>query len=165
MVKAICFDLGDTLIAEETVVHNSLGQAITAQVIEGVFEVLESIRKDGYKAAMIANADSTGARNIIASCGLEDYFDAIIISEELGIEKPDQRIFQVALDRLGVKAEDAVMVGNRIDADIVGANGIGMKSVWFKWNDRYEQAIEREVEKPNFTIKSISELLDLLALM
>ncbi|GAH53763.1 unnamed protein product, partial [marine sediment metagenome] len=124
------------MVAEETVVHNSCGQAITAKVIEGVFEVLETMRKDGYMTAMIANGDSAGARNIIAACGLEDYFDAIVISEEVGIEKPDKQVFQVALDKLGVEAESAVMVGNRIDADIVGANRIGMKSVWFRWNDR-----------------------------
>ena len=74
MIEAICFDLGDTLIAEETVIHNSCGQAITARVIEGVFEVLE------------------------------DYFDVIVISEEVGIEKPDKQVFQVALDKLGVEA-------------------------------------------------------------
>ena len=65
MIKAVCLDLGDTLVAEETVVHDSSGQAITAHVIEGVFEVLESIKKEGYKIGMIANGDSIGTRNII----------------------------------------------------------------------------------------------------
>ncbi len=69
MIEAICFDLGDTLVAEETVIRNSYGQRpITARVIEGVFEVLETMRKDGYRTAMIANGDSAGARNIIAYC-------------------------------------------------------------------------------------------------
>jgi len=173
MIKAICFDLGDTLVAEETVVHNSRGQAITAKVIEGVFEVLETMRKDGYMTAMIANGDSAGARNIIGdsagarniinSTGLQDYFDAIIISEEVGIEKPDKRVFQVALDKLGVEAENTVMVGNRIDADIVGANRIGMKSVWFRWNDRYEEIIGSEEEPPGFIIKSLAELPGILS--
>ncbi len=163
MIEAICFDLGDTLVAEETVIHNSCGQAITARVIEGVFEVLETMRKDGYRIAMIANGDSAGARNIIATCGLEDCFDVIVISEEVGIEKPDKQVFQVALDKLGVEAENAVMVGNRIDADIVGANRIGMKSVWFRWNDRYEEIIGREDEKPDFIIKSLAELPGILS--
>ena len=163
MIEAICFDLGDTLVAEETVIHNSCRQAITAKVIEGVFEVLETMRKDGYRTAMIANANSADARNIIATCGLENYFDVIVISEEVGIEKPDKQVFQVALDKLGVEAENAVMVGNRIDADIVGANRIGMKSVWFRWNDRYEETIGSEDEKPSFIIKSLSELPGILS--
>jgi phosphoserine phosphatase len=53
MIEAICFDLGDTLVAEETVIHNSCGQAITADVIEGVFEVLDTMRKDGYRTAIL----------------------------------------------------------------------------------------------------------------
>lgn len=163
MIEAICFDLGDTLVAEETVIHNSCGQAITARVIEGVFEVLDTIRKDGYRTAMIANANSADAKNIIATCGLENYFDVIVISEEVGIEKPDKQIFQAALKKLGVEAGNAVMVGNRIDADIVGANRVGMKSVWFRWNDRYDEMIGSKDEKPDFIIKSLSELPGILS--
>ena len=163
MIEAICFDLGDTLVAEETVIHNSCGQAITARVIEGAFEVLETMRKDGYRIGMIANGDSTGARNIMNSTGLQDYFDAIIISEEVGIEKPDKRVFQVALDKLGVEAENTVMVGNRIDADIVGANRVGMKSVWFRWNDRYPEIVSSEEERPDSIIKSLAELPGILS--
>ena len=165
MIEAICFDLGDTLVAEETVIHNSYGQAITAKVIEGVFEVLEAMRKDGYRTAMIANANSADARNIIATCGLEDYFDVIVISEEVGIEKPDKQVFKVALDKLGVEAENAVMVGNRIDADIVGANRIGMKSVWFKWNNRYPASVNTKEEEPDFTISNLSDLNAVLGLL
>ena len=163
MIEAICFDLGDTLVAEETVIHNGYGQAVNAKVIEGAFDVLETVRKDGYRIAMIANGDSAGARNIIGTCGLEDYFDVIIISEEVGIEKPDKRIFQLALEALEIKTGNAVMVGNRIDADILGANRVGMKSVWFRWNNRYEEIIGSEDEKPDFIIKSLAELPGILS--
>jgi HAD superfamily hydrolase (TIGR01662 family) len=165
MIKAICFDLGDTLVAEETAVHDSSGQTIAVRVIEGVFEVLEAIRKEGYRIGMIANGDSAGIRNIIEATGLQDYFDIIVISEEVGIEKPYQRIFEVALAKLGVKAENAVMVGNKIDADILGANRAGMKSVWFRWNTRYGDTIDSSQEKPDFTINSLLELPGLLASM
>ena len=165
MIEAICFDLGDTLVAEETVIHNSCGQAITARVIEGVFEVLETTRKDGYRIGMIANGDSAGIRKIIEATGLQDYFDVIVISEEVGIEKPYQRIFKVALAKLGVKPENAVMVGNKIDADILGANRVGMKSVWFRWNTRYSDTIDSSQEKPDFTINSLFGLPGLIALM
>jgi len=164
MIEAICFDLGDTLVAEETVIQDSSGRAVTADVIEGVFEVVETMRKDGYRTAIIANANSADARNIIATCGLEDYFDVIVISEEVGIEKPGKQVFQVALDKLGVEAENAVMVGNRIDADIVGANRVGMKSVWFRWNNRYPASINACEKKPDFTVRSLFELLDVLGL-
>jgi len=164
MIEAVCFDLGDTLVAEETVIHNSFGQAITAESVEGTFEVLKTIKKGGYKIALIANVDSIDARNVLASCGLEDYFDAIVISEEVGIEKPAREIFEAALKELKVKAENTIMVGNRIDTDIAGANRIGMKSVWFKWNNRYKETIGSKEEKPDFVIKSLSEVLGILSL-
>ena len=151
------------MIAEESVIHDSSGQATTASVVKGVSKVLEAIRKHGYKVAIIANGDSIGARNIIIATGLRDYFDAIIISEEAGIEKPCQEIFKIALAKLGIKAENAVMVGNRIDADIIGANRIGMKSIWFKRNNRYEDKIDSQEEKPDFIIKEPAELPQLLS--
>jgi len=146
-------------------VHDSSGRAITARVIDGVFEVLQAIRKEGYRIGMIANGDSAGCWNIIEATSLQDYFNAIVISEEVGIEKPDKKIFEVALARLGAKPENAVMVGNRIDTDILGANSFGMKSVWFRWNTRYNDIIDRSQEKPDFTINSLFELPGLLALM
>jgi len=64
---------------------------------------------------------------------------------------------------LKIEAENAVMVVNRIDADILGANRMGMKSVWFNWNNRYGEIISSEEESPDFIIKSFSELPGLLS--
>jgi FMN phosphatase YigB (HAD superfamily) len=75
---------------------------------------LKAIRKEEYRIGMIANGDNVDCRNIIEATGLQDHFDAIVISEEVDIEKPSQRIFEVALAKLGVESENAVMVGIRI---------------------------------------------------
>lgn len=165
MIEAICFDLGDTLIAEETVIHNSVGQALTTDIIESTFKILDKIRKSGCKLTLIANANSVSARNIVKTTSLENYFNVIVISEELGVEKPDQQIFVAALAKLGVKPRNTVMVGNRIDSDIIEANRVGMKSVLFKWNTRYDELITSEEEKPKFIIGSLTELPGLLGLM
>jgi FMN phosphatase YigB (HAD superfamily) len=163
MFKAVCFDLGDTLVAEETVIHDSSGRAISAEVIKGAFEILKKLAKAKYKIALIANdEDAAGTRNIIIKTGLKEYFNTTVISGEVGVEKPDSKIFYVALNNLGVKAEDAVMVGNRIDVDIVGANRIGMTSVWLKWNNRYPASMDSCEEKPDFTIFHLLELNEVL---
>lgn len=165
MIEAVCFDLGDTLIAEETIIRDSIGQAVTADVTRGALEVVKKIRETGYKLAIIANADSVDARNVINATGLKDLFDAIIISEEMGIEKPHREIFEAALTKLEVRAENAVMVGNRVNSDIVGANRLGMKSILFKWNNRYHDSISNEEEKPNFIIQSLFQLPGILSLL
>lgn len=163
MIRAVCFDMGDTLVAEDTVIHDSEGRATSAKVVEQAVEVLETIRRQGYKIALVANDDGINVRNLLRACGLEGYFDVTIISEEVGTEKPDERIFQLALDDLGVKSAEAVMVGNRLDTDIQGANRAGMKSIWFRWNDRYNGKIESEEQNPDSTIANLADLPDLLA--
>ncbi len=163
MIRAVCFDMGDTLVAEDTVIHDSEGRAISAKVVEQAVEVLKTIRRWGYKIALVANDDGINVRNLLNACGLQDYFDVTIISEEVGAEKPDERIFQLALDDLGVKSAEAVMVGNRLDTDIQGAKRVGMKTVWFRWNDRYNGKIESEEQNPDFTIANLTDLPELLA--
>jgi HAD superfamily hydrolase (TIGR01549 family) len=64
-------------------------------------------------------------------CGFEPYVDALVVSGETGIAKPDPAIFNIALDRLGVSATDAVMVGDSWAADIVGARAAGIRAIWF----------------------------------
>ena len=64
-------------------------------------------------------------------CGLEEFVDALVVSEEVGVSKPDPAIFRVALDRLHVRAEEAVMVGDSWAADVEGALGAGIHAIWF----------------------------------
>jgi len=165
MIEAVCFDLGDTLVSEGSIVHDDQGHALTASLVPGALEVLAHTRKEEYKTALIANADGVSARNVIASCDLEDYFDVMVISGEVGIEKPDTRIFHLALDRLGIRAGNAVMVGNRIDIDVHGAKQAGMKSVWFSWNDRYPNTVDSKDDTPDFVIHHLSELPGILNLL
>jgi putative hydrolase of the HAD superfamily len=62
---------------------------------------------------------------------LAAHVDVLIVSEEVGLSKPDPGIFQMALDRLNVHAEDAVMVGDSWTADVAGARACGMRAFWF----------------------------------
>jgi len=67
----------------------------------------------------------------IEACGLRPWLDAVVISEEAGVSKPDPRIFEIALARLGRPAAAAVMVGDAWGTDIAGAIGAGIRPVWF----------------------------------
>jgi putative hydrolase of the HAD superfamily len=161
-IEAVCFDLGDTLIDEETVKRDSKGFAITANLVDGAMELLRKLKGKGYKLAIICNGSSRGARALILSTGINDFFDVIVISEEVGSEKPDERIFLAALEKLKIDPKKALMIGNRILTDILGANKLGMLSVLFKWNDRYPESSNGKLLKPKFTINKLDQVLNIL---
>lgn len=85
----------------------------------------------GYRLGIIAN-QSFGTADRLRSWGLLGYFDVVAASAELGVAKPDRAIFEKALELAGCKAEEAVMVGDRLDNDMVPAKALGMKTVWMR---------------------------------
>ena len=104
--------------------------------------------------------------NVLTQHGLYDLFDAFAISEQLGVEKPDTRMFIHALDQLGVAREDyrrTVMVGNYLERDIKGANQVGMISVWLDWAPRRPKVPADPSEVPQYTIKLPLDLVPIIA--
>ena len=83
----------------------------------------------------------------------------VVASAEEGISKPDLRIFQIALDRADCEAEATVMVGDRIDNDILPANNLGMMTVWIKQGLGGLCEPTCEAERPDCTISELSELI------
>ena len=64
--------------------------------------------------------------------GIRKYFDILILSAEEGVAKPDPEIFRRALERAGCEPDEAVMIGDRLDNDIIPAAKLGMKTVWVR---------------------------------
>jgi HAD superfamily hydrolase (TIGR01662 family) len=163
VIKAILFDLGDTLITEESVGDKHTSD-VNLEKVPYADEVLQALRGK-YKLAVVTNTSTSKEKDIrlaLRKIGLEGYFDSIVTSVDVGHQKPDEEIFRKALERLRVKANETVMIGNRIKTDILGANKLGITSVYFKWNDRYLEDITSPLEKPAYTISSLKELLQIL---
>ncbi|MBI2579100.1 MAG: HAD family hydrolase [Candidatus Aenigmarchaeota archaeon] len=91
-------------------------------------EVLHKLKEKRYKLGIVSNGYA-GAHSMIKGLGIYDCFDAVIVSCDIGLVKPDPRIYRTALERLGVTAEQAVMVGDRIADDIEGAGKAGIRGV------------------------------------
>jgi len=164
MIKAVLFDLGDTLIVEEAIAGRHLWEA-TLRKVPYVDEVLRELRRR-YKLGIITNTITSREQHVrmaLRRIGLEQFFDVILTSVDVGCEKPHEKIFLKALETLKVQPEEAVMVGNRISTDIVGANRIGMKTILFKWNERYPEEARSPIEQPTHTISSLKELLKILS--
>lgn len=96
--------------------------------VERVLHRLERWRRPP-SLAILTNGPGARQRNRIRALGL-DWIPHLAISEEVGIGKPHPEFFYAALRELDVRPEDAVMVGDTLDTDIVGAHAVGMKSVW-----------------------------------
>ena len=101
--------------------------------------VVKKLRELGIKTAIVTNVSADRfefQRNKIETMGLTPLFDVIVMSGEVGVHKPDLRVFNHATQQLGVANEDCIFVGDNPDADIVGALNAGMEAVWIDaWGD------------------------------
>ena len=120
---------------------------------------LEVLEKK-YYLGIIAN-HIPGAEKRLEGMGIRRYFDLIVTSAEEGVAKPDPGIFRIALNRAGCAPEQAFMIGDRIDNDIVPAKQMGMKTVRIKQGVGKYWNIQGECETPDYEVNSLSELLSI----
>jgi putative hydrolase of the HAD superfamily len=99
-------------------------------LLPGAMEALDTLRARGCALALVTNGDSAGQRAKVARFGLRPRFDAIVVEGEVGAGKPDPRIFQEALRRLGASPGDACMVGDNFVWDIEGPGALGIRGIW-----------------------------------
>lgn len=127
-----------------------------------VIPTLITLRDRGYMLGIISNGRLIKQWEKIIRLGLHHYFHVVVVSEEVGSEKPDVRIFETALRRLGVRPFEAVYVGDRLDTDILGANRAGLVSVRILKGRYRRRRPAAEEMKPRYEIRRLSELLEIL---
>ncbi len=99
--------------------------------VPGATTLLEAVRAAGLGIAVVTNNVVAEQEQKLRQCGLDPLIDALVTSEGVGVAKPDTRIFEAALHRLGVDAAQAVMVGDAWGTDIVGALASGIRPIWY----------------------------------
>ncbi len=114
-----------------------------------------------YELGIIAN-QLDGLKNRLEAFGLLQYFKYIISSWDVQVMKPDIRIFEYALGKANRKPQEACMIGDRLDNDILPAKSLGMKTVWIKQGFGALQKPESPTEEADYTIEKLTELLDIL---
>lgn len=95
------------------------------EVCEGVIPTLRTLKKHGYHLGLISNWDHT-ARDVLASCRLDQELDDIVISSEVGVEKPDPAIFQLAMERSGATPSQSLYIGDNYYDDVIGSRKAGI---------------------------------------
>jgi putative hydrolase of the HAD superfamily len=127
-------------------------------VYEETFAVLDELRGK-YQLLLLTNGcPDLQQEKLDGVPALIPYFDVILISGHFGEGKPSSRLFAHAMEQLGIMPEEGVMVGDKLTTDILGANGVGMPSVWI---NRHEIKRNEEIV-PTHEIASLTELPELL---
>lgn len=114
-----------------------------------------------YKIGIIAN-QVPGTADRMTKYGLAPYLDLIVSSAEVGLEKPDVRIFQTALARADCPPENAAMIGDRLDNDIRPAKGLGMTTIWIRQGFGGMAHPSAAEETPDHCVGDLRQLLALL---
>lgn len=124
----------------------------------GMRTVLERLTQTGYKLGLLSNAgDEANVQRLIDNVGIRTYFDPIRISAALGIRKPDPRPFLQIAEYWDLSPGEIVMVGDLLEADILGAQRAGMHTIWLS-----EAAPPEEGIQPDFTAVNLGEVPDLI---
>ncbi len=121
---------------------------------------LKTLKGSGYQLGLITNAaNAPDSNRLIDKFQLRDFFEVILISAEEKIRKPDTRIYSRALQRLKIFPDQAVMVGDTLTADILGAQNSGMHAIWIKRRaDRPENHNLLTTIQPDAVIDTLTEL-------
>lgn len=128
-------------------------------------ELVRKLKKD-YKVGLLSNNVKKWIEQTLKNEGIEDLFDATIISSELGVRKPNALIYYEALRKLSAKPDGAVFISDEVADDLVGAAGLGMKTIWLKtefkgwWRQDDEKVLK--IYKPDAVINNLKEVISVI---
>ncbi len=158
--------------------HTQVPDAVVSAALEAMYAVsqahwhpepdaeptLRALQGQGYRLGMISNAgDDADVQRLVDRAGLRPFFEVILTSAAQGIRKPDPRIFHTALDILGAEPARAAMVGDSLEADILGAQRTGMSTIWITRRAAIPgNATQANPIQPDASISVLSELPDML---
>jgi HAD superfamily hydrolase (TIGR01549 family) len=125
------------------------------------FEAIATL-SERYQLALAGNQPA-GIKEFLRASGAPEYFHFQLVSEEMGVTKPDPVFFEIILDSLGVEPKEAVMVGDRLDLDIFPAKLLGLSTVQVLVGPYAAQEPPAPVYEPELTIASLGELPQVLA--
>jgi HAD superfamily hydrolase (TIGR01509 family) len=139
------------VIGELAAIHrtSNLWEVVPTDIVPA----LEALRLR-YRLAVISNANGT-VREKLRRVGLLDFFETVLDSAEEGIEKPDPRIFQAGLARMGARAEQSLYIGDMYHIDVIGARAAGMEVVLLDPGGLHRDKPVRRIERLGALASSI----------
>jgi putative hydrolase of the HAD superfamily len=127
-------------------------------VVAGARELMDYLREKGYRMHICSNGFHEVQYRKLKACGLYDYFDSIVLSEDAGANKPSKRFFDYAFRVSGARRETTLMIGDNYNTDIEGAMDAGLDTLFFKrWNATFEPP--RPV---TYAVETLTEIMEVL---
>lgn len=137
--------------------HDFLGRIVLkSSLIDGAVDLLDYL-KSKYRLCVLSNGFSEMQYVKIKSAGLEGYFDEVVLSDVVGINKPQVGIFDYALRKLNAGKSEVIMLGDNYSSDIVGAHNAHIEQIWY--NPKKQEAADFN---PTYTIEHLSEVKSIL---
>ena len=135
VLRLVLTEFGYAAVADETLEH---ALACFYKHFEDHWEpmsdllaVLDEIHEADYRLGMISNAgNAANVQRLIDKAGIRKYFDPVLISSEVGLRKPHRLLFETVLRRWQLPAEQVIMIGDMLKADVLGAQQVGMHQIW-----------------------------------
>ena len=149
----------DYLIVERFRRPLSEGQGMKPGVVEGAHELMDYLKGRGYRMHMTSNGFHEVQYKKLAACGLRDYFDTIILSEDAGVNKPSPAYFDYALKKSGATCQSTLMIGDNLQTDILGALNAGIDALLF---NRWSVDVKEASQTPTFVVSNLREIMNIL---
>jgi putative hydrolase of the HAD superfamily len=124
----------------------------------GVVPTLISLMKMGIKLAVVSDAPAREAWLRLSYIGLHHFFDAVITIDDSKSRKPSPIPFNMTLNKLKIKAEESLMVGDWAERDVVGAKSVGMKTAFARYGDTFDTLLH----EADYEINDIRELIEIV---
>ena len=128
-------------------------------VVEGAHELMDYLRQRGYRMHMCSNGFHEVQYKKLQACGLKDYFNTIILSEDAGFNKPSPQFFDYAFLQSGAIRETTLMIGDNLQTDILGALTSGIDALLF---NRWEVDVNEIPQRPTFVVSSLLDIQNIL---
>jgi HAD superfamily hydrolase (TIGR01662 family) len=131
---------------------------------DDTFDTIQKLKAQNYQLGIFSNAgDDKDVQELIEGFGIRSYFDFVLTSAACFYRKPHPRTFEIALAQWSVSPEDAVMIGDSLQADMYGAKNLNMHTIWLTRRAQLH-ADEYTVQRiqPDFSLPSLNQLLPTL---
>jgi len=149
----------------KNILRNALDQfyAVTQQnwaLEEDATPTLDILLEGGFHLGLVSNAgDTRDVLQLTEKFDIKKYFDFIITSAKCGFRKPHPRIFELALTNWGYMPDEIAMIGDRLDADVRGAQPLGIYAIWI---NRRAKTLDPAPFSPDYSVQTLSEIPPLL---